>query len=704
MRTTRLGRRARFGAATVVILVATGVSCVMANLIAHKVPMRMDVTSVGEHRLSERTRTLLDSLTGDYEVIIAADWRMKDRRVATRVQDALDRFDSASEHVSTTIIDTGTPSGLASYDALLSRLVEREADQIRAQQALLSQALAQVEASGTLYTSMAEVMIGMADALTGADPIIQQSRTYFLNQANQLRSAAAEETAAAVEGREALSTPGGALDVPALHQTRLLLERRLAKIDTDQSVLAQNLGVFASDRMPEEVARAAGQLRDQVRARRDQVAIMLDRVARLEMLDVTRVAGVLTAGEAAVVIGPDGLVGIDMTMLLPPGAWLDRERGVEADMGRRAEELLASAVGTLASPDRPIVIVVHGQPGPFIDQIPVIEIVRRRLEIQGIDMVEWPVVAEPDHPDLSEIDPTGRRTPVYVMIGTNTNPTTQEDGPSGPERAEMLGRVLEQLVADGQRIMFSLVPSYLPGIGVDDPMLMALAPFGLSADTGRPLLREVATEDGRRIESLFRLKARTDQNPLLEAIGELPTALDWPVGLTINPAEGATHHVLFKIDGDDTWGESQWANFQQTPPDQRAAMPNPPAPNAGRDWVDGPFVVGVAAERRIEGTNLTQRAMVMGSYNWFFDQLTNEATLIDERIVATNPGNAELFEAGVLWLAGRDDLIARSPTARATPRIGAIAPNRLNAIRWILVAGLPGLVLLLGGLWRLVAR
>lgn len=698
-------RRLRFGVMTAIILAATTVSCVMANLIARKIPARLDVTGAGEHRLSERTRGLLDSLHDDYEVIVAADWRTKDRRVATRVRDALDRFDGASDRVDTTLIDTGTPAGVADYEALLSRLVDREAEEIRAQQSLLEQGLTQMEASATFYESLSASMISVADSLTGADQISRQSRTYFMDQANQLRSAAVEERTGALRGREVMGDGEGMQDVPAWHQTRVLLETRLAKIDEDQSVLVQNLGVFAaSDQVPEELSSAAARLQAQVRQRRDQVAVLLDRISRMQTLDVTRVAGVLTAGEAAVVIGPERLIGIDMGMLLPPGTWLNTERGVEADMGRRAEELLSSAVGALASPDRPIVVVVSGQPGPVIDRLPVIEIVRRRLELQGIDIVEWPVVAEPDHPDLSELNPTGRRTVVYVMIGTDTAPSNaQREGPTGPERAETLGRVLEQLVDEGQRLMISLVPSYLPGIGLDDPTLRALEPFGIGAETGRPIIRTAAGTERNDIETLFRLDAAAADNPLLDALRGLPTTLDLPVGITLDASvEGVTHHVLLEIEDDDAWGEAQWLDVRLSP-EQRASLPSPPAPDPARDWVDPPFVVGAAAERRLAG-NLTQRMLVMGSYNWFFDQYTNEATLIDERIVATNPGNAELFEAGVLWLAGRDDLIARSPTARATPRISAIEPGRLSALRWILMGGLPGVVLLLGGLWRLFGR
>ncbi len=72
----------------------------------------------------------------------------------------------------------------------------------------------------------------------------------------------------------------------------------------------------------------------------------------------------------------------------------------------------------------------------------------------------------------------------------------------------------------------------------------------------------------------------------------------------------------------------------------------------------------------------------------------------DGRVVPVNPGNAELFEAAVLWLAGEDELVAQSAGARATPLVGDIAPGRLAAVRWALVAGLPLATLILGIAWR----
>ena len=71
------------------------------------------------------------------------------------------------------------------------------------------------------------------------------------------------------------------------------------------------------------------------------------------------------------------------------------------------------------------------------------------------------------------------------------------------------------------------------------------------------------------------------------------------------------------------------------------------------------------------------------------------------RVALVSPGNAELFEAAVLWLAGQDELIATSAGARSTAMVKPLSPGSLTALRWGLIAGLPLMTLGLGILWRL---
>jgi hypothetical protein len=111
--------------------------------------------------------------------------------------------------------------------------------------------------------------------------------------------------------------------------------------------------------------------------------------------------------------------------------------------------------------------------------------------------------------------------------------------------------------------------------------------------------------------------------------------------------------------------------------------------------------VSAAVERTVSGVDRPQRLVVIGSNSWFTDQVMGEAASVDGRIVPANPGNLELMEASIYWLAGQDDAIAQSATARAVPLIRSLDPGMLSLLRWLAIAGLPGAVLALGVAWRL---
>ncbi|MEO0630054.1 MAG: hypothetical protein AAFY46_04910, partial [Planctomycetota bacterium] len=96
------------------------------------------------------------------------------------------------------------------------------------------------------------------------------------------------------------------------------------------------------------------------------------------------------------------------------------------------------------------------------------------------------------------------------------------------------------------------------------------------------------------------------------------------------------------------------------------------------------------------------RLMVVGSHLWLFDSIADRPAVIDGRVVQQNPGNAELFLAGVEWLAGNDGLLGRSAAAFETPTVQPIDASRLSLIRWLLVGGLPVGVLLVGVAVRVV--
>jgi len=193
---------------------------------------------------------------------------------------------------------------------------------------------------------------------------------------------------------------------------------------------------------------------------------------------------------------------------------------------------------------------------------------------------------------------------------------------------------------------------------------------------------------------------------LVRAVERLPTIFSWPVPLErIEPPQGARIQArpLYTISDDDVWGEADWQGLARIPAEQRGLVPNPPAPDSPRDDTDGPWHIAFAVERRVEGSE-PQRLVAVGSSGWFISQIIGAATEVDGRRAPLFAGNGELLEASVLWLAGQDHLIARTPAAGSAPSIGAIGESELRWLQWGLIVGLPLVVLALGGLTRLIRR
>jgi hypothetical protein len=180
-------------------------------------------------------------------------------------------------------------------------------------------------------------------------------------------------------------------------------------------------------------------------------------------------------------------------------------------------------------------------------------------------------------------------------------------------------------------------------------------------------------------------------------VNGLSTLLPWATAIEITDTEGASAWPIMMIEETDSiWGESQWIEFWSMPQTQRDRLQNPPAPTEGRDATDGPWTIAAAAERIHPSGSGLQRLVVVGGTGWFFDVYTQGFTNVDGRTVLTSPGNLELFEASIHWLAEQEDLVGASARAADAPRIAPLQASQLTALRWALGAGLPFMVLALG--------
>lgn len=695
-------RRVRYGLSTLAIILCASISVALANLIALDPRLRLiaDVTATGEHRLAPRTQQVLASLPPGSEIVVAGA-ASTDRAVRRRVADVLDAMARTNSLTVSWIDDPAGPQ----YAALIARLIERDRPAIMQAGTDLSAFADELDRASSLLDRLST---GLADISTAIPTSAARDR--LSEYAGVARLLGTDARAASQSIRDALAEPT-ALGVPPLDRALSTARRSLSRLATElQSLSTALVALTAADSTPREAALRAAALTQQLTLGRDPIALASDRAAGLTLPDLVRVARVLESSQAVLVVSPTGLGAVEFDTLFPASI-PETVGGARADIGAQAEDLLTSALASLAGTRAPIIVFVHAEDARLLDQNAITSLLSR-LALRRIDAVEWRVVAEPDPPGLAALDPDASRPVVYVTLGASSNAAAS--GPSnltGPDRAQRLGAALRRLADRGAPILLSISPSTLPTFGGTDDATAFLADFGLHADSGRPLLTERLV-NGRRFVEADRLvttlppsAADAAASSILGATTSLAIGMRAVTPIeAIEPPAGvrASLTPLIQVAGPDTWAESQWIVYLlQTPPEQRSRVTQPPTPDPDRDDTIGPWNVAYAAERSVPGLSTPQRLIAIGSNGWFADALAAQTEVVNGRVVPTLPGNTELFEAAVYWLAGQEDFIARSAASGSVPTIRPLSSTESTVIHWLVLAIMPLGTLALGVAWRL---
>ena len=703
MRTKTLAKAAVFTASALVAAGALSVAATNTNT-------RLDLTLSRQHQLNERTRARLRALETPVELVVAVDRSSIDPRDADRVDDVLAALDAASDFFTVTQINVTGEDGDKQFEALIERLEARDtagaqqrtevADRARKDAGTLQWDLTSLDAAATAAAQSAESSPQAAARLG-------EFAAYARVAKRQL-----DETLAA-------NTPEQRPDPTALVRAVASLGGTLAP---QFQTIQEELGTMPVPPRARARVTEATRLAATIRERAEQLAQIAP-----PPTDLDRVAEALATGEAALLIGPvrtdgsPGLVSLDLDGFYPPAATAALARTGEADARVRTEQLVAQGLTILTDDARPIVVFTHAEAQRWIGKADVLTGLIDRLAKAGIDFAEWPVLLDENPPELLDLNPHGVRPVVFVVISPDssapTNPRAAEAGP-GTKRTIALADALRERIDAGDPVLLGLNPSVFPTFSDDDPLAALLAPLGVRARTDAPVLSTAnaalgpATAWDMRIVPNLRTASRDAANPVAQAVDGLPFALEWPIPLerTDEADAGTTISPLLTLDIPGAWSEREWLAYWRTPRNQRALLRDPPTftepdtdTEEGTAQADrrGPFTVAVAIERAPAGSLARpSRVVAVGTNLWFFDRVWQSQQTLAGRDVLTNPGNPEFFDASVLWLAGRDELIAPSPQARPVARIKPISEKGLLALRWALIGGLPLAILAVGGLWR----
>ncbi len=715
-------RRRRFALQTCVLLLAITFACIFLGVISssRKARAQIDLTGSRQHRLSERTLGILGSLDSTYDVVVAGDMRSVDPLGRARTLDVLDGFGRASERVRLRVIDTSSSAGTREFDGLMTDLAASHKEEIDKQHAA-------VEAAAGSAVRLAEALQRLSGQLLEARGVVKDSdanaktlQSMFNDDAAKCRITAETLTRSSSIARAALGQRIAGTEVPAIDAGAAEIGASLAAASNDLAVIGQRADAIsrASD-VPEIVGDKAAPIAQSIRSLRETADAAAESVARLPVLPILAVARTLERTSAALVIGPPKAGGaggairaIEFEELFPAKQLDSSGKVPSLDLRSRAEELVSTALVALgpAGERAPIVVFVHDMPMRLAPAFQGFTGLVSRLRLRGMETIEWATALDPDPPVVTRIDPEGKRPVVYATLASASN------SPDAVARMKRIVDAQNRLVGDGKPMLISVNVSSRPSTRDPDPLTECLVPLGVVADTGRPLLRQVQGPNGRLVtpdqfttEAVGGADDSSDAHLIARAVHGLRCHFPWPISLSSAANQGGTPTgrkflpIIQVRDGKDVWGESEWLQFAQVRPQERSLVTNPPANDSAQDDASGLWNVVAAVEVPRSGSSAPQRAVVVGCAPWFLDDATQvQLGVVDGRPVLRAPGNIELFESSVYWLAGQDELIARSATAESVPLIPALGEGPMLIIRWMLIAGLPVIVLLIGAGWRLI--
>lgn len=687
-------RRFKYGLNVSVLILALVVILVVVNWLAADSHMRWDFTATRAYSLSPQTRALLKALAQPIEITLLFSEEQAGP-LRRQVEDVLREFTKRSDQVTIKKIDPLDPRSITPYEELLSQLENTYAGEIANYETQISQARSELETTSSFLQEQGGLLAGALQSVPakhqfrrlfesiyvalGTLPYNTQS---FTAQADRMLEKSAVQPmpdweGAAVALKQALQGPG---------QTFQEIAKRYRDV-----IASGDIPAGLEDLLPDWATRfdTAGQ----------QALDAAQKLDDLEPLGLTAILRSIQKNNCVLVSTSNKATSISSEQLFPRPNAREIQEGTRFDLRFAGEGIVASAIRRLLQTTSPTVVFCNAfaQPGMVLGgfrQPGMVSELAKRLNDLGFETVEWNVMTG-EKPVLSSTD----APVVYVIIPPEPSMSDQQ----AMTAAASLSKTVEDLVNDGQNVFFNFYPSFIPGFGQSDVWASVAQHFGVTPDTGRVIFERIPQPGSQdRYQPAMLLNDYNADSVIGKALVGLDTQLIYPIPLKLDDSappsadageqadpssttnklpENLQRWVVLQIQPSDRiWAEDQWFNQQTIAP--------PDVPDTD------PYPVVVASE--VSSPANAQRALFVGSGNWFINDVVNSMSLIDNNIWPTNPGNAELFLSGVCWLAGLDDSIAPSPMTRSISRISPMSDDARMAYRWGLAIGLPIVVLAAG--------
>lgn len=718
-----------------VILVACAA---LGVVIGAQTSYRLDATATREHELSPETRAIIARVQDDLTLLLLIDESRTPLSARQRLDDVLDKFQRTMPTLRVVRINRASPDARSGLSSVLDRLAAADAPEIQRHASVVRSASRTCTQLADDLDRLSTDLGSLADAAVAdqGGPGSRQGELWrnALNQTASLtRTVAADLRAGGLRAAEVLEQTMDLVAVPRVPSAIDQMRKPLNDLSAWLTRLTAELdgigrGVGPAGQLSPEVRETAGSMARHLPALRDRAARTLLDLSELGRLRTVSVASEVERADVALLIGPAprdarealhraSVLDLNLPELLAGAAPLDPDDTRTADRRFRAEELISAGIAAFIDRPRPVVVFTHFQPRRLVPGYPDIRVAAERLALRGAEIAEWAVAFDEEEPRAVTAARAEGRPLVFVTISSEPAVFEAVLGERGRlEYATAKGRMataIRSVLDQGDGLLLSVNPNRTSthASGIADPLTEPVENFGLFVDSSRVLMQQVRDPQNPGAPADIRtdmlLVSPGTDHPIGSVILNQPTRLPWVMPIHIKPDRtppGTQVEAVLRLTAsEDLWGESEWTVMRDRAlrtPGSRAVGAS--RTNPGNDLGDGtPWTVAAAVLRTMPDTGREQRAVVIASNFWFVDAITRAEVQVDNRVALAFPGNAELLQACVNWLAGQDDLIARSSSAQAIPTIPPLTPGQVRTLHLVLIVGMPVCLLLFGGVWRL---
>jgi len=718
--------RVIIGANVIVATVLVAGLVVAANFIAWwatgEFNLSKDMTAEGIHSFSSRTRLVLDKL--DLPVLVtslyfAGEKDEEARLEKRRVEDLLGLYESRGDDVELNLIDP--VEDFPDLTELGKRITKRHTaetkpyvEAINSYLALAKDLAAFLESEEVLFREAGKnpevtgnlkmLMDRIPEALAGHRQVAEETTASIKSSlGGQLGLPESELPAQQDEGRwQDMGIPqfsGATSQIGGLTNGAAQLFSEIAQ------VINQQMQVQGA-KLPEAVRQVSSGMENRYKDMQKRLLEMSETLDKLEPLNLDEIRNSIRRNTIIIEMGKKvNVIAYDDIWPLAPG---QSRMDPAAERRFGGEDAITSCLVRMSARSKTAAIFVRHGGMPVGENMGQFTELALRLKQNNFQIANWDLSIEQQPPEVQGTD----KSVLVVMIPEPPDPRMgMMQRPPSPVAYEP---VRKHLAAGGRAMIFARV-QVNPGDPRDPgmPYLGILKDFGLDVQPGIAAVTSFANEERDVAVPLLDTTNypsetnRETSHPVIEPLQGIKARFIAPVRIVVaHPApEGVQVWSLVEVPDDEMhWGESDM---------MLVANKNEGTFDPGND-VEPPFPVAVAVVRtpgaaqseKGEGDNgsgeasgeAASKVIVFGDYMFATDRLIQAHVQLTRAGLALLdfPGNGELLVNSMLWLSDQEDMIAVSPKAMEYGRIGDLGGGKGTFTRWLLWAGLPAAVVLIG--------